>query len=119
MKTMSAMSRRLWQDETGFVATADLILVTTIVVLGTIVGLVTLRDQVLQELGDVATAVGQLNQSYSVASFTTAGFSVAGSLFSDQSDFCEAGTSEGSDNNDDAGQPPNCIEFVAATAGSE
>jgi len=116
---MCAKSRELWQDETGFVATADLVLVTTIVVLGLIVGLVTLRDQVLQELGDVATAVGQLNQSYSVASFTTAGFSVAGSLFSDQSDFCELGANEGSMSNDVAGEPPNCIEFVAATAGSE
>ena len=119
MDTMRTMSRQLWQDETGFVATADLILVTTIVVLGMIVGLVTLRDQVLQELGDVATAVGQLNQSYSVASFTTSGFSVAGSLFADQSDFCELGTDEGSNNNDVAGEPPGCIEFVAAAAGSE
>ena len=119
MNSLRTMSRQLWRDETGFVATADLVLITTIVVLGLLVGLVTLRDQVLQELGDVATAVGQLNQSYSVASFTTAGFSVAGSLFADNADFCEAGTNEGSNNNNDAGNPPNCIEFVAAAAGGE
>lgn len=115
MAMILRVSHRLWREDDGFLASADLILVTTIVVLGMLVGLVTLRDQVLQELGDLATAVGQLNQSYSVASFTTAGFSVAGSVFADQSDFCELGTTEGSNNNDVAGEAPGCIEFVAAS----
>lgn len=115
MRSLISLGARIWREDEGFVASADLVLVTTVVVLGMLVGLVTLRDQVLQELGDVATAVGQLNQSYSVASFTTAGFSVAGSSFADQSDFCELGTAEGSNNNDAANEAPGCIEFTAAS----
>jgi len=48
----------------------DVILVSTILVLGTIAGLVCLRNQVLQELDDVANAVGSLDQSYSYTSRT-------------------------------------------------
>jgi hypothetical protein len=48
----------------------DVILVSTILVLGTIAGLVCLRNQVLQELSDVANAVGSLDQSYSYSSRT-------------------------------------------------
>lgn len=104
--------KRLWCDEHGFVASTDLILITTIVVLGAIVGLATLRDEVVQELGDLATAIGQLNQSYSVAMFTTSSFSVAGSMYADMADYCELGTAEGSNNNATAGSPPGCIQFV-------
>ena len=70
----------LWHDQRGFVYSMDVILVSTILALGTIVGLVCLRDQVLQELSDVANAVGSLNQSYSYSSRTiTAGsFSAIG-----------------------------------------
>ena len=35
--------------------------------IGIIVGLVTFRDQLVQELGDGAAAIGNLNQSYSIA----------------------------------------------------
>ncbi len=75
----------LWHDQRGFVYSMDVILVSTILALGTIVGLVCLRDQVLQELSDVANAVGSLNQSYSYSSRTiTAGSfsaSVAGASY--------------------------------------
>ena len=43
----------------------DVILVTTILGLGMIVGLVMMRNQVVQEFTDVATAIGFLNQTYS------------------------------------------------------
>ncbi len=56
--------KRLWRDQRGFVATTDMILIVTIVVLGTIVGLATLRNSVVQEFGDLATAVGRLDQTY-------------------------------------------------------
>lgn len=108
--------KKLWRDEQGFVASTDLILITTILVLGMLVGLVTMRDQVVQELGDLATAIGQLNQSYSIAMFTTSMFSVAGSLFADMADFCEEGTAEGSSNNNTAGSPPGCIEFISGVS---
>jgi hypothetical protein len=56
--------RRLWRDERGAINSTDIVLITTILILGSIVGLVVLRNQVVQELGDIATAVGALNQSY-------------------------------------------------------
>ena len=81
------MFKRLWYDETGFVNSTDLILASTILVLGMIVGLVALRNQVVQELSDTASAVGSLNQSYTYTSYsiTSGSFSasVAGSDYSD------------------------------------
>lgn len=88
--------KRLWRDDAGFVATSDLILISAILVLGTIVGLVTLRDQVVQELADVAQAIAALNQSYSYEGDNDAepdgepddpdDCFVAGSTFSDATD---------------------------------
>jgi hypothetical protein len=94
-------ARKLWGDESGFIVSTDLILISSILVIGLLVGLVSLRDQIVQELGDVAVAVGNLNQSYSFAGQTVAfggfTFTVAGSNFDDQSDFCETGS--GNENN--------------------
>ena len=55
---LASTIRKIWNDEGGFVVSADLILISTILVIGVLVGLVTLRDQVVQEFGDLATAVG-------------------------------------------------------------
>jgi hypothetical protein len=78
----------LWRDESGIVNSMDLILISTILVLGMIVGLVSLRNQVVQELSDTANAVGSLNQSYSYTSrtITSGSFSafIAGASYSDQ-----------------------------------
>ncbi len=91
------MLKRLWLDETGFVKTTDLILATTILVIGMIVGLAAFRDQVVQEFGDLATAVGRLNQSYRYSGSNDADSDgnpddptqcfVAGSYFQDQNNF--------------------------------
>ncbi len=90
--------RQLWGDESGFIVSSDLVLISSILVIGMLVGLVSLRDQVVQELGDVAVAVGNLNQSYSFGAVTVAfggyTFTVAGSSFEDASDFCETGSAE-------------------------
>lgn len=112
--------RRLWGDESGFVVSSDLILISTILVIGLLAGLVTLRDQIVQELGDVAMAVGNLNQSYSVEEHTVEfdghEFTVAGSSFVDESDFGEGGTEE--DNEDSPGGAPAGLD-VAAEASNE
>jgi hypothetical protein len=103
------LAKRLWSDELGFVVSAELILVATILVLGMIVGLVSLRDQIVQELGDVAAAFSQLNQSYSFSGVTGHTASTAGSQFLDQTDFCDATP-------DAAAAPPVCILLIDATA---
>lgn len=112
--------KRIWNDDLGFIATSDLLLLCTVLVLGVIVGLTTLRDQVVQELGDLAGAIGELNQSYSFGNstivFNGTTMVSSGSSFTDNADDCEEGTTEGSANNDTAGSEPLCIELsVAAT----
>lgn len=54
----------LWRDERGFSTALSTILLATVVALGTIVGLVTLRDQLIQEFADVAVALESLDQSF-------------------------------------------------------
>lgn len=96
---------QLWQDDQGFVISAELILVATILVIGMIVGLATLRDQVVQELGDVGAAFSQLVQSYSFSGITGHTSSTAGSAFEDFTDFCDAAAEL-------QGDPPLCISVV-------
>ncbi len=102
--------KRIWRDQRGFVATTDLILIVSIVVLGTIVGLVTLRNSVVQEFGDLATAIGRLNQSYSYTGNeydpedSDAFAEVAGSSYTDEPDF--------GDEEDEAGEPPAGISVT-------
>jgi hypothetical protein len=68
---MRNVMKNLWNDEGGFIISAELILVSTILVVGLIVGLVELQSAVIHELNDVGEAIGSLNQSYSFAGANT------------------------------------------------
>jgi hypothetical protein len=89
------MMRNLWKDEAGFIISAELVLVATIVVIGMIVGLVSLRNQVVQELVDVGQAIGSLSQSYcfsgvkGICEGQTYAW-VDGTCYIDLIDFCQA-----------------------------
>ncbi len=65
------MLRKLLHDEAGFVVSAELVLVATILVVGMIVGLNEIQHAVVQELNDVADAIGRVNQSYSYNGFAS------------------------------------------------
>lgn len=80
---------QFWADERGFVVSSELVLIATIVVIGLLAGLTTLRDQVAQGMGDVANSIGSATQSYSYSGVVEHTASVAGSSFTDTSDFCE------------------------------
>jgi hypothetical protein len=100
------MVRKLWMDEAGFVVSTELILVAVLLVIGMIAGLATIRDQVVQELGDVAVAVSDVNHSYRFSGVTGHSSSTAGSSFADRLDFC-----------DDPGQlntrpSPQCLDIM-------
>ena len=103
--------QRFSADEHGFVVSSELVLIGTILVLGVVVGLATVRDQVVQELGDLALAISNINQSYSFSGVTGHTSSVAGSIFDDQLDFCDSNT-------DVAATEPACIS-VQITASNE
>lgn len=93
---------RLWADEAGFVVSTELILVATILVIGMVVGLATVRDAVVQELADVAAAIGSVNQSYEYSAITGHTSATAGSEFQDETDFCDTG-------DDVEGTAPQCV----------
>jgi hypothetical protein len=81
---------RLWADEAGFVVSTELVLVATILVIGLVLGLTSLRNQVVQELGDLAQAIANINQSYEYAGTQKVAVAeTAGSKFLDEPDFCE------------------------------
>jgi hypothetical protein len=102
---------QLWREDLGFIISAELVLIATILVIGMIVGLVSLRDQVVQELGDVGAAFSQLVQSYSFSGITGHTSSTAGSAFEDFTDLCD-------DPPDEAGNAPLCIS-VSEDAATE
>lgn len=82
--------KSLFNDENGFVVSAELILVATIVVLGLIVGLVEVRQAISEELEDVASAIGSINQSYTYSGLKTPKSCLSGSRFFDDRDFCDS-----------------------------
>jgi hypothetical protein len=86
---------RLWNDEAGFVISTELVLVATLLVMAMVVGLESVRDAVITELADTATAIAQINQSYSFSGVTGHASSVSGSAFIDTSDFCNDVVSDG------------------------
>lgn len=63
------MLRTLIQDEAGFIVSAELVLVATILVIGMIVGLSEVQHAVVQELNDVGEAIGSLHQGYLYTGF--------------------------------------------------
>jgi len=91
------MMRALLNDEAGFIVSAELVLIATILVIGLIVGLSSIQHAVVAELNDVGDAIGQVNQSYLFTGFsaekTNGGSGVKaytrGSVFNDAVDDCD------------------------------
>lgn len=87
-----ALKLKLRNRQGGFIVSAELALITTILVIGLIVGLVAVRDSLVAELHDIAEALGELDQSFQFEGLENAdGPSFTeGSNFNDQDD--NAGT---------------------------
>lgn len=85
------MIRRLWKDEAGFIVSAELVLCSTILVIGMIVGLVSIRNQVVEELVDVGQAIGCISQSFAYGGIHKPFVAFTdGCYFRDIVDFCQA-----------------------------
>ena len=89
------MLKTLLNDEAGFIVSAELVLIATILVIGLIVGLSEVQHAIVGELNDVGDAIGELDQSFSYSGFskndgggTTHAFT-NGSDFSDLQDDCD------------------------------
>lgn len=79
----------LKNDEHGFIVSAELVLVGTIVVLGMIVGLTEMSYNINEELEDVGSAVGSINQTYYFTLASGHKGEVVGSTFLDFRDECD------------------------------
>jgi hypothetical protein len=82
--------RCLWADQRGFVVSSELMLMTSLVVLGLLVGLEAARSAVTAELSDVVGSMQDLNQSYSVDGIVYHNSNVAGFDFVDDLDECDS-----------------------------
>ena len=89
-RSMTNLLTRLWNDEAGFIVSAELILVATIVVLAMVVGLSEVAISINHELEDVGCAFGSINQSYQYLGIQGhCGYNTVGSSYLDKVDFCD------------------------------
>lgn len=86
---MQALMQQLWRDEAGFIVSAELVLVGTIAVLGLIVGLSEVAAGINQELEDVGTAFGSINQTFQYNGHRGHKGKSFGSVFWDFRDECD------------------------------
>ena len=77
-------------DDAGFIISAELVLVSTIAVLALVVGLAEVSSSINNELEDVGSAFGSLNQSFNVRGQAGCGASATGTYFEDFSDDCDS-----------------------------
>ena len=104
------MLKRLWNEEVGAIVSAEIMLVASILVIGMIVGLKSVRDSVVTELGDVAQALANVNQSYSYSGTAGHHAYTAGGTFVDLRDFCDDTSSI------DCEQRSKCVTICSAPA---
>jgi hypothetical protein len=66
---MIKLALQLYRDEAGFVVSAELVLIATMLVIGLIVGLSEVAHGVNNELNDVGDSFGSVNQSFRYSGF--------------------------------------------------
>jgi hypothetical protein len=59
------IARQFWNDQVGSVSPFATVLMVTILVIGIIPGISTLRDHIVQKYGDMAVSLESIDQSYS------------------------------------------------------
>lgn len=78
------------RSESGFLLSTESLLLGTVGVLGSIVGLAEVRNAAVQELGDFSHAVAMLSQDYAYTSVTSdylpTDLETSGSVFEDDED---------------------------------
>jgi hypothetical protein len=79
----------LADDEAGFILSGELVLILTIGVLSMVVGLNACSKSVVQELNDVAQAIGAVEQTFYYKGMRGHKACVNGSCFNDSQDECD------------------------------
>jgi hypothetical protein len=70
-KTCGNLLWKLWNDESGFIISMEMVIIATLLVIGLVASLAELRDALANEISDIATAVSVLNQSYAYGGLLT------------------------------------------------
>jgi len=83
---MRQLFLKLWEDDSGALIATEWVFVATILVLGSITGLVAVRQAILAELQDMAQAIMSLDQSYSFSGQSNCESSTAGSSYTDHTE---------------------------------
>lgn len=79
----------LKNDENGFIISAELVLIGTILVLGMIVGLTEVSYGINEELEDLGSGIGAINQTYYFTMASGKKGEVVGSTYLDFVDDCD------------------------------
>jgi len=87
---MVALFRRFFSDDSAFLLSSEALLLGTITVIGMIVGLAEVRNNVVEELGDFSQALAWLSQDFSFSSIedtnVPSDIATSGSVFDDSDD---------------------------------
>jgi len=102
---------RFWSEQDGAIVSAEIMLVATILVLGVIVGLKSVRDSVVTELADVAQAIANIDQSFCYSGTSGHAAYSGGGDFNDQTDFCDLA------HGGYGGQHSKCVDVASAAFG--
>ena len=86
---MTQTFKNLLNDEAGFIVSAELVLISTIAVLGLVVGLSEVSININNELEDVGSAFAAMKQDYHVSGTSGHKGSKSGTCFEDRCDFCD------------------------------
>jgi Flp pilus assembly pilin Flp len=66
---MNSLFANWYADESGFVISAELILIVTVMVLGIITGMACVQGAIVQEFRDIGAAIRSLDQTYFVSGY--------------------------------------------------
>lgn len=89
------MMTKLWNDNSGVILSAELVLIGTILVIGMIVGMVELQCAIVAELSDLGDAFGNFDQSYQTSGIKSLKHyggikaSTSGARYNDAADICD------------------------------
>jgi len=80
---MYSLINRLWNDDAGYILSAESVFLVTITVLGLITGWVAIRNSVVSELTEVGNAIAALDQGYSFTGLSNCDSFTNGTAVSD------------------------------------
>lgn len=108
---MKNILNSFWHDTRAEISATGMILLVVLVCIGSIVGLTTVRDYVVQEFGDMAVGLENLDQSYSYMIEIDTNNDMTPDI-TIMCSFVDPATTL----MDEDGEAPACITFTAPTA---